>query len=123
MVDGDQCRCGVSDEHLVALRKPNVRKLRSKCLLGCSDFGSFVTLNPPRQADSATGIDTLVLEPGLPGKLRGVGFEGGRVQGIALDHSGAMVCGLVASCEVRAAADAAHGRSVLSGVRSVVLRA
>ncbi len=76
MVDGDQCRCGVSDEHLVALRKPNVRKLCSKRLLGCVDLGLLIALNAPGQADSATGVDTFVLEPGFPHELRGVWLEG-----------------------------------------------
>lgn len=79
VVDSDQGGRRISHEHLVALRKPNVRKLCGKRLLGCADLGTFVALNPPRQANSATGIDTFVLEPGFPDELRGVGFEGRRV--------------------------------------------
>lgn len=45
MVDGDQCGSRVPDEHLVALREPNVRKLGCERLLGCVDFGTVIAVN------------------------------------------------------------------------------
>lgn len=70
MVDGDQCGSRVPDEHLVALREPNLRKLGCERLLGCVDFGAVLTVNAPRETYSATGVDPFVLEPGFPDELR-----------------------------------------------------
>jgi|SRR2546427_516801 len=70
MVDGDQCGSRVPDEHLVALREPNMRKLGCERLLGCVDFGTVIAVNSPGKTHSASGIDTFVLEPGFPDELR-----------------------------------------------------
>lgn len=70
MVDGDQCGSRVPDEHLVALREPNVRKLGCERLLGCVDFGTLIAVNSPGKTHSASGINTFVLEPGFPDELR-----------------------------------------------------
>lgn len=75
MVDGDQSGSRVSDEHLVALREPNMNKLGFKRPLGGVNFGTAIAVNSPREAHSASGIDTFVLEPGSPDVLRAVGFE------------------------------------------------
>lgn len=76
MVDGDQCGSRVPDEHLVALREPNMRKLGCERLLGCVDFGTVIAVNSPGKTHSASGVDTFVLEPGFPDELRRVWFEG-----------------------------------------------
>lgn len=75
MVDGDQSGSRGSDEHLVTLREPNMNKLGFKRPFGCVNSGTSIAVNSPREAHSAPGVDTFVLEPSSPDVLRGAGFE------------------------------------------------